>query len=189
MDFLLRFGAGCGILCGLLLAVPGAVEAFTGETTATSVVLGLAPALGAPLLTAAYLGQHRAAGRFGRLAYAVNLVGLGLFGGAAFALNLVLFFLDEAAVTALLRGPTRLALLGGALVFVLGSVMFGAAMVRAKVYPRVPAWAYGIALTVFALAAPLPDSPLTSGLHVVVGIILVWLSVAVLRSESTAART
>jgi hypothetical protein len=184
MDFLLRFGAGCGILCGVLLGVPGAIEAFTGETTATSVVLGLGPALGPPLLTAVHLGQDRVTGRFGRVAYAVNVIGLGLFGGAAFALNMVVFFLDEAAVTELMRGPTRLALLGSALVFVVGSVLFGVSMVRARVYPRVPAWAYGIALTVFAVAAPLPDTPVTSGLHVVVGTILVWLSIAVLRTAA-----
>jgi hypothetical protein len=46
------------------------------------------------------------------------------------------------------------------------------------VLPRAPAWAYGIALPLFALLAPLPDSPLTSGLHVLVGLTLGWLSMA-----------
>jgi len=181
MRFLLRFGAVCGIACGVLTGVPGAIEAFTGETTATSLVLGFGPAFGPPLLTAVFLGQRHAVGAFGRVAYAVNLLGLGLFGGAAYALNLVLVFLDEAAVDDLMAGPTRFALLASALVFVVGTVLFGVSMVRARTYPRVPAWAYGPVLTVFALAAPLPDTPLTSGLHVAVGIILVWLSIAVLR--------
>jgi hypothetical protein len=82
-------------------------------------------------------------------------------------------------VADLLAAPTRYGLLVGAAVFVVGSPLFTAAMVRAKVMPRVPAWGYGAALTVFAGAARLPDTPLTSVLHVIVGVVLAWLSVAV----------
>jgi hypothetical protein len=176
MDFLLRFGAVCGVLCGVFIAVPGAIEAFTGETAATSFVLGLAPALAAPLLTAIHLAQHRRAGRLGTTGYAVNLIGLGLFGGATYALNLALFYPDDAVVEDLLDGPTRVALLGSAVVFVAGTVLFAISMVRARVLPRVPAWSYGVALPLFALLGPLPDSPLTSGLYVLVGITLGWLA-------------
>ena len=175
MTFLLRFGAFCGVLSGLFIALPGAIEAFTGETAATSFVLGLSPALAIPLLTALHLGQLRTAGRLGSAGYAVNLIGLGLFGGAAFTLNMALYYLDDSIVDDLAT-PTRVAILGSAAVFVVGTVLFGAAMVRARVYPRPAAWMYAIAFPVFALAAPLPDSPLTSALHVIVGGTLVWLS-------------
>ncbi|HEY8475073.1 MAG TPA: hypothetical protein VIL37_20955 [Natronosporangium sp.] len=178
MTSLLRFGAISGVLCGLFIGVPGAIEAVTGETAATSVILGVSPAFAVPLLVALQLGQLPAAGRLGVVGYAVNLIGLGLFGGAAFTLNLALFFLDDAVVDDLAT-PTRLALLGSALVFAVGSAMFGASMLRARRYPRLPAWAYTTVLPVFALAGPLPDSVLTSGLHVVAGGTLVWLSVAV----------
>jgi hypothetical protein len=181
MDFLLRFGAVCGVLCGLLIALPGAVEAFTGETTPTSLLLGLSPALAPPLLTAVHLSQAKTAGRFGSVAYAVNLVGICLFGGAAFTLNMALFFLAEPVVTDLLAGPTRVALLGSVALFVVGTVLFAVAMVRSRVVPRVAAVAYGLALPVFAGAARFPDTPLTSALHVTVGAVLVWLSVTVWR--------
>jgi hypothetical protein len=177
MTFLLRFGAACGVLSGLFIALPGGIEAFTGETAATSFVLGLSPALAMPLLTALHLGQMRAAGRLGSIGYAVNLIGLGLFGGAAFTLNMTLFYLDKAIVDDL-AGPTRIALLGSALVFIAGALLFGLSMVRARVYPRIAAWTYLIALPLFAFGARLPDTPLTSGLHVVVGTTLVWLSTA-----------
>ncbi|NKE63416.1 hypothetical protein FXN61_44545 [Lentzea sp. PSKA42] len=85
-----------GVLAGLFIGVPGAVEAVTGETAATSFVLGIAPALALPLLTALYLRQGgERCGAFGTVAYTVNIVGLGLFGGAAFTLNLALFFMDQ----------------------------------------------------------------------------------------------
>jgi hypothetical protein len=181
MAFLLRFGAVSGVLCALLLALPAAVEAFTGETTATSLLLALSPALAPPLLTAVHLSQAGAAGRFGSVAYAVNLLGIGLFGGAAFALNTVLFFLDGPVVTDLLAGPTRFALLVSLVVFVVGTVLFAVAMFRGGVVPRAAAVGYGLALPVFAGLARFPDTPLTSALHVAVGAVLVWLSVTVWR--------
>lgn len=174
MDFLNRFGAVCGALCGLFIAIPGAVEAFTGETAVTSVVLGLSPALAMPLLTALHLAQNRNSGRLGSVGYAVNQLGLGLFGGAAFTLNLVLFFLPGVTPAA----PTRLLLLTSAAVFATGVVLFAIAMLRAGVHPRVPVLAYGIGFPIFAVAARLPDTPLTSALHVIVGGSLIWLALA-----------
>ena len=173
---LARLGAWCGVAAGLTLGLPAAVEAVTGETPATGLVLALSPALAIPLLVVLHLRQAAVTGRSGAIAVTVNLVGLGLFGGAGFALNIVLVHLDEAAVRDLVRGPVLLAFLGSAVVFAAGTVLFGVATVRAGVLPRVPAIAYTVALPVLALAAPLPDNLATSALHVVSGAALVWLA-------------
>lgn len=178
----MRAGALCGALSGLLIALPGLVEAFTGETSATSVPLALAPAFALPLLTALHLVQGQAAGSLGKIAATVNLIGLGLFGGAAFASNLVLFYLDENVVDQTLTGPTVPVLIGSAAVFAVGCALFGAAMIRARVFPRVPSWGYAVVLPLFAFLTALPDSLLTSGLHVLVGVILMWLSAALWRT-------
>jgi hypothetical protein len=180
MTSLLRFGAISGVFAGLFIALPSAVEVFTAETTATSIALGISPALGIPLVVALHLGQARASGRLGAAGFAVNLIGLGLFGGAGFALNVVLFPIEDVVAVDDLAGVSRIALLVSALVFSVGVVMFGISMVRARVYPRIPAMAYLLAFPLIALLAPLPDSPLISGIHIVVGIALVWLSVALL---------
>jgi hypothetical protein len=182
MNFLLRFGAVCGVLSGLLIALPGAVEAVTGEILATSLLLGLSPALSAPLLTALHLAQPRST--FATVGYAVNFLGLGLFGAAAFALNVVLFPLDVAPAAS-----TRVVLLAGAGVFAVGAVLFGLGMLRARVHPRVPVWAYLVVLPVFTVAAGLPDTPLTSGLHVVVGGALAWLALSVYPSNAPTSST
>ncbi|MFF1292717.1 MULTISPECIES: hypothetical protein [unclassified Streptomyces] len=184
-----RFGALCGVLSGLLIALPAAVEAFTGETAVTSLLLALSPALALPFLTALHQWQSPATGRFGETAYLVNLIGLGLFGGAAFAANLVLYYLDDDVIKAELTGPTVPALLGSAFVFAVGCALFGAALIRARMLPRVPAWGYAVALPLFAFLIALPDSVLTSALHIVVGVVLVWLSTALWRSASSNDRT
>lgn len=173
MNFLLRFGAISGALSGLFIALPAAVEGFVGETTATSLVIGVSPALAAPLLTALYLKQPRTT--LGTVGYVVNLVGLGLFGAAAYALNIVLFHLDKPTLAA----PTVLVLTASALVFAVGTVLFAISLIRSGVHPLVPAWTYAIALPVFTFAARLPDTPLISALHVLVGGALVWLALSV----------
>ena len=165
-----------GVLAGLCIGLPGAVEVVTGEIAATSFVLGIAPALALPLLTALHLRQG--GGGFEAVAFTANVIGLGLFGGAAFTLNLALFYLDKPVLEALLDGPTRVALLGSAVVFAVGAALFGIAMVKARTHPVVPAVAYAIALPVLALAAPLPDSWLTSAIHVVAGASVAWLAAA-----------
>ncbi|MES5823368.1 hypothetical protein [Streptomyces sp. RG80] len=176
-----RADALCGALAGLLIALPALVETFTGETSATSVALALAPAFALPLLTGLQLRQSTATGRFGDLARTVNLIGLGLFGGAAFASNLVLFYFADDVVEETLTGPTLPVFLGSAAVFAVGCALFGAALIRARVFPRTPSWGYAVVLPLFAFLTGLPDSVLTSALHIVVGVILLWLSVALWR--------
>jgi hypothetical protein len=183
MSFLFRFGALCGVLSGLFIAIPGVVEGFAGETTATSLVLGISPALAAPLITALYLKQPRT--RLGTVGYVVNFVGLGLFGAAAYALNIVLFPLGEPA----LAGLTVTVLSASALTFAVGTVLFAISMIKSHAHPAVPVWTYAIALPVFTFAARLPDTPLTSVLHVVVGGSLVWLARSVYPATRPATTT
>lgn len=184
-----RIGALSGALAGLLIALPSLVEAFTGETAATSFLLALSPAFALPFLTALHQLQSPATGRFGETAYLVNLIGLGLFGGAAFAANLVLYYLDDDVIKAELTGPTIPALFGSAVVFAVGCALFGAATIRARMLPKIPAWGYSIAVPLFAFLIALPDSVFTSALHIVVGAILVWLSTALWQSAPTNDRT
>ncbi|MGI5502646.1 hypothetical protein [Lentzea sp. CA-135723] len=169
--FLPRFGAVCGIVLALSIGVPGAVEAFTGETAFTSAVIGLGTAFGAPAVLALHGHQAHASGRFGAFAFAANMLGLGVFTGVAFALNLVIFFGSGPVAPV-----TALALKAGSLSFVVGSVLFSVTMVRAKVFPVVPSWGYGIGFVLLAVFAVLPDTPVSALVHVACAVVLVWLS-------------
>jgi hypothetical protein len=169
-----------GIAAGLCIAVPAAVEIVTGETAATSFVIALSPALAVPLLVALHLRQRQQSGPFGELAFTINAIGLGLFGGAAFTLNMTLFYLNDKVVQELLKGPTKFALLGSALIFATGSILFGTAMLRTKIFPRIPAAAYLVVFPILAIAARLPDTPLTSVIHIVAGASMMWLATALI---------
>jgi hypothetical protein len=178
MQSLSRFGAVCGVILGLSLGVPGAVEAFTGETAATSLIIGLGAAFAAPALLAIHLRHADAAGRFGAVAFTVNLIGLGLFAGVGFALNLVLYFLDPAATSAVLAGPTGPAIRAAAAVFIAGTLLFGASMIRTGVLPRAAAIGYTGSLLLLAALASLPDSLLGSLVHIGACVSIIWLSIA-----------
>ncbi|MFS8104289.1 hypothetical protein LFM09_45005 [Lentzea alba] len=179
--FLPRFGAVCGVVLALSIGVPGAVEAFTGETAVTSLVIGLGAAFGAPAVVAFHGHQAHRSGRFGAFAFALNLLGVGLFTGVAFALNLVIFFQEQTPVL------TNVVLKVASLVFVVGSVLFGVSMVRAKVFPAVPAWGYGISFALLAVFAALPDTVWSALMHVAAAVVLGWLSVAVWPARSALA--
>lgn len=178
-----RFSAVCGVLAGLLIAIPGLYDGLAGETALTSFLLGLSPAFAIPLAVALHLRQSHAAGGFGTVAYAVNLVGLGLFAGAVFRLNMTFFFLDDKTVAVLRQGPTNTALLLAGAVFAVGSVLFAASLVRAKVFPRIPSWGY-LSVVLLAVAARLPESPVTSVVHAMVGATMIWLAAALWTSVS-----
>ncbi|MBO4205778.1 hypothetical protein [Micromonospora echinofusca] len=180
----LRFGAGCAVVLGTSIAVPGLIEIGTGETAATSLVLALGVAFGAPAIAALHLRQRETSGRLGAVAFAVNVIGMGLFAAVAFALNTVLFHLPADVAREVQTGPTRPVFLGSALVFVVGSILFGVAMWRAGVFPRVAAAVYAVAVPSLALLAPLPDSPLTGLLHGVAGGVMVWLGAVLWRQPS-----
>jgi hypothetical protein len=184
LDGLMRFGAVCGVLFGLSLGVPGVIEAFTGETTVTSYIVGLGvAAFAVPALFAFHLHQAEVAGRFGAAAFAVGVIGLGLFAAGTFNSNLTLFFLDESISEALLDGPTRWAILSVGVAFIVGTVLFGASMVRSGVLPRVPAVGYTAAVITIALLSSVGDSLLSSAVHVLACVSLVWLSVSVWRAH------
>ena len=166
-----RFSAASGLLSGLFLAVAGFISIFTGKTAGAAFVIALAPALAVPLLVAVYQQRHAdVPGLFGPVAYAVNLIGLGLFGGAAFTIDTALFYLTTPVVDHLKHEPTIAALLGSAAFFAVGSVLFGVFLLRTRSYPRLSVLglcrvprAPGSAVTAARLAAeerrPLPDRP------------------------------
>ena len=180
---LARFSAACGLLSGLFIAVPGAVSIFTGKTAGAAFVIALSPALAIPLLVAVYQRHAHAPGRFGTVAYAINLIGLGLFGGAVFTVDTALVYVSKPIQDHLKHEPTIAALLGSAAVFAVGSVLFGIFLLRTGAYPRLLSWAYLLFPALLALLSPLPDSPLKNIVHVLAGTTIAWMAATLWRAS------
>jgi hypothetical protein len=182
-----RFSAASGLLSGLFLAVAGFISIFTGKTAGAAFAIALAPALAVPLLVAVYRQRHAdVPGLFGSVAYAANLIGLGLFGGAAFTIDTALFYLTTPVLDHLKHEPTIAALLGSAVIFAVGSVLFGVFLLRTRSYPRLLCLAYTAFPALLAVLSPLPDSPLKNAVHCLAGLTIVWLAVTLWRTTDRA---
>ncbi len=183
-----RFSAASGLLSGLFLAVAGFISIFTGKTAGAAFVIALAPALAVPLLVAVWHQRHAdVPGVFGPVAYGLNLIGLGLFGGAAFTIDTALFYLAVPVRDHLRHEPTIAALLGSAVIFAAGSLLFGVFLLRTRTYPRLLCWAYIVFPALLAALSPLADSPLKDAVHCLTGVTLAWLAVTLWRTQAGAA--
>jgi len=173
-----RFSAASGLLAGLLLAVAGFISIFTGKTAGAAFVIALVPALAIPLLVAVYHQRNAdAPGIFGPVAYGLNLLGLGLFSGAVGAVDTALFYFTTPVIDRFKHEPGFVELLGGVVLFAVGSVLFGVFLLRTRAYPRLLCWAYIVFPALLAVLSPLPDSPAKNAIHVLAGLTIAWLAV------------
>lgn len=133
------------------------------------------------VLTALYLRQRQASGILGFTGYIINTFGLALVAGLVFAQVFVLSALDAAFVEELFAGSTGLAALVSLVIFTLGVVLFGIAIIRANVFPK---WAAVLYIVGFLPAAVSPFIPgiIVSIGEVVASIGLIWLSYALFAS-------
>lgn len=186
---LLRLGAVAGAICGGAIALAGLTELIIGhKTAATQLLNGAAVPFGIGLLVAVYLLHLRQLGRFGAIAFVVQFLGFGYFAGVAFARNFVLVHLDRAVVDELLDSPAKLAFLATAFIALSGTVLFGAALLRSGVVPRPAALLYTTGLALLCLTFLLP-APLVRAGHIVAGVGMIWLAIAVWGSATRPAAT
>ena len=162
--------------------VAGAISVFTGKTAGAAFVIALSPALALPLLVAVYQRHAAAAGTFGVAAFGTSLIGLGLFGGAVFVKDTLAVLPEQAVQDHLKHEPTIVALLGAAVIFVAGTVMFGIFLLRTREYPRLLAYGYIVFPSLLALLSPLHDSPLQNANHTLAGATITWLGVHAMAS-------
>jgi hypothetical protein len=160
LDSRLAVAGVLGLLCALCIAVDSLlVDAFGNEAVLPNLVGVAAPPLGIAVVTGLY--ARLAADRPGRLldaGYLVSVAGLALVTGIDFTRTLVLSRLDDAVVDDLLaHGPTRPAFFAAALVYIAGTLLFGAALIR-RGYAVPAAWLYTLTSVPSGLVVLLPDA-------------------------------
>lgn len=75
----------------------------------------------------------------------------------------------------------------GYAVSIVGTGLFGAALIRSGRYPRMPSFAYPVVLPVFAVSATLPYSPYKGFAHAALAAVLVWLALDLTARQRPAA--
>ena len=175
---LFRFSGWAGVVSGLLLLADTLLFDLLWPTQAVARIPSLLviPS-GLLALVGLYLWQRESSGRLGGIGYILNTVGLVLLFGVVFANNFILAYLDGEAVQALFAGPTRLAFLMSALIFLIGVVLFSIATVKARVLPGKAAVLYCVGFIPLGLSALLPALVVNIG-QVVGALGIVWLGYA-----------
>jgi hypothetical protein len=170
------------VLSGLVSAVVLALNAGrrAGLLPNTALLHGVAPlaeTAGLIVLTGLYLHQRDTDRGLGLAGYAAGFVGLSGLLGAEFVTNLIFPAVGAAETKTLLAGPTGVEFTVAAVVFLAGTVAFGAALYRRGALPRAATVAYVAGGVVISLRAFEPTSVLVAGL-LATAVGVGWLSVA-----------
>jgi hypothetical protein len=169
--------AGCGSAAVLLLNAAKRAELIPSSSF-TQLIAPVAEILALALVTALYLAFGRRTGTFGLIAYGLNAFALASLVGVEFVLNLVFKELPSATVQDLRAGSLGVALTVASLLFLIGTLGCGAAMLRSREIPTTPLVLYAIGAVPVALRAFVPETVLDLGLAVLaigIGWLAIWL--------------
>ncbi|HET8840965.1 MAG TPA: hypothetical protein VFN35_05825 [Ktedonobacteraceae bacterium] len=154
---LYRLSAWAAILSGLLIIIKKLlVELLLPLNPITNAVGSFGLFLGLFALTGLYVYQREASGRLGLIGYLVNWFGLAFVSGVDYARLYILPYLSQNEIQVLLAGPTKLVFLSCALFFLLGVLLFGTALLRTGVFPRLAILLYMLGFTLYSLLFFLP---------------------------------
>ncbi len=156
-ETLYRLSAWTAILSGLLIISKKLiVELLLPLNPLTNAVGSFGLFLGLFTLTGLYVYQSKASGSLGLIGYLVNWFGLAFVSGVDYARLYILPYLSQNEIQALLAGPTKLVFLSCALFFLAGVILFSVALLRARVFPRLPILLYMLGFTLYSLSFVLP---------------------------------
>ncbi len=190
---LIRWGGAAAMLGGVLFVVSALLilavdlssygEAVTtGTFTVHAVLFMLAAALLLLGLVGLYASHSEAAGAFGLVGFLFAFFGTAFALGLNWAETFAVPVLAQAAPELLAEGPSGRLAYGFALsfpLFSLGWLLFGIALLRARVYPRVAA-------VLFIIGALLTFVPVP-GFGIVLGVAVTWLGYALFSGKATIA--
>lgn len=162
------------MLSGVLIILKkGILELLLPLNVPTTALGTLAILSGLFGLAMLYLNQREAMGKLGGIAFVINWFGLALASGADYARNWIFPYLDQSALQNLLAGPTKLVLVVSGLIFLLSVILFGVAIIRAGVFPRLPAVLYIVGFVPYSLGPVFPD-PVSRIAQIIAAVGVVW---------------
>jgi len=174
---LYRIAAAAGLGSAFVLLVNAAKRAEVIPTSAvTQLVAPLAQIMALAFVTALYFAFGRRTGVFGLVAYLLNAFALAALVGVEFVINLVFSELPASTIETLRADSLGIALTVASIAFLLGTLAFVTAMLRARELPTVPFVLYAVGAMPISLRAFVPEAVLDLGL-VVLAAGIAWLAI------------
>ena len=174
---LYRLGALAGFLSGVCI-IMGRILARQPDPQAGEIFDVLSPFFALFLAIALYLRQRRESGVLGGVAFILLFSGLVLLVSLDYYGTFIRIHLPEAIILQIEEGPSAPVFVGSLFIFLIGEILFGISVIRARVYSKIAAILFMAGLFPVALhpTGIFPEGVVDIG-ATAVGIGLIWWSI------------
>jgi hypothetical protein len=171
---LYRLSALAGILSGLCIIIGKLVIPLPNRQIG-EVIDFFSPLFALLFAVGLYLRQRRESGVFGVVAFIILFLGLATVVSLDYIGAFVAPYLPEGMVDQILEGPTGAVAATSGLTFILGEILFGISVIRAKVFSRIASILFMVGMFFVPLGSVFPESAVVIG-SILAGIGLIWWS-------------
>lgn len=155
----------CIILGKLLIPLPnrqiGEIVDFFSPFLALLFAVGL------------YLRQRKESGIFGGIAFIVLFMGLAAVVSLDYFAAFILPYLPEGMLDQIWESPAGGVAAVSGLVFLMGEILFGISVIRAKVYSKIASMLFMVGMFFVPLGEVFPESAVVIG-SIIAGVGLIW---------------
>ena len=171
---LYRLSALAGVLSGLCIIIGKLVIPLPNRQIG-EVIDFFSPLFALLFAVGLYLHQRRESGLFGVVAFIVLFMGLATIVSLDYFGAFVGLYLPEGMVDQILEGPTGAVAATSGLTFLLGEILFGISVIRAKVFSKIAAILFMVGMFFVPLGSVFPENAVVIG-SIIAGIGLIWWS-------------
>ena len=122
-----------------------------------------------------YLRQRRESGIFGGIAFLILFLGLATVVSLDYIGAFILPYLPTGMMDQILEGPTGAVAATSGITFLLGEILFGISVIRAKLFSKIASTLFMVGMFFVPLGSVFPESLIIIG-SIIAGIGLIWWS-------------
>ena len=172
---LYRLSALAGILSGLCIII-GKLLIPLPNRQIGEIVDFFSPLFALLFAVGLYLRQRRESGIFGGIAFIVLFLGLATVVSLDYFGAFVGPYLPEGMVDQILEGPTGAVAATSGLTFLLGEVLFGISVIRARLFSKIASILFMVGMFFVPLGSVFPESVVVIG-SIIAGVGIIWWSI------------
>jgi len=131
-----------------------------------------------------YLRQRRESGVFGGIAFSVLFMGLAMVVSLDYIGAFVAPYLPAGTIDQILDGPTGAVAATSGITFLLGEILFGISVMRAKVFSRIASILFMVGMFFVPLGSVFPERFVVIG-SIIAGVGLIWWSAELFKLAGT----
>lgn len=176
---LYRLSALAGILSGLCMIIGKFLIPLPNRQIG-EVFDFFSPFLALLFAVGLYLRQRRETGVFGGVAFIVLFMGLATVVSLDYYAAFIAPYLPEGMVEQILEGPAGVVAMISGLTFLIGEILFGISVIRAKVFSKIASILFMVGMFLVPLGEVFPEIAVVVG-SIIAGIGLIWWGIELYR--------